>query len=122
MNFLSSRTRAIPEAGYITLGTIRYGVKLSQNPDSTLCLHSRSTSLATSDANRSSSEHHHPLYTNDNGSNLVNGNSDDRTNIKCDSDNSSSDVPSVNGSCCLNASKIPLPWLGKTDNEKVTSK
>lgn len=39
----------------------------------------------------------------------------------CDSDNSSSDVTSVNGSCCINTTKIPLPWIGKADQMKSSN-
>lgn len=36
----------------------------------------------------------------------------------CDSDNSLSDVTSVNGSCCLNTTKCSLPWTNKSDNAR----
>lgn len=48
---------------------------------------------------------------------IENSNSSSLPNV-CDSDNSSSDVTSVNGSCCLNTTKCSLPWTNKTDNPK----
>lgn len=38
----------------------------------------------------------------------------------CDSDNSLSDVTSVNGSCCLNPTKCSLPWINKAENSRST--
>lgn len=125
---LFCRDRAIPEAGYITLGTLRYGVKLSQSPRSTNCLHSRSASASASfqDSNldRSSatpfSNGNHHLESLENGLDLE-LDSDNRKvdDLATNSDNSSSDVTSGNGSCCINATKIPLPWLHKMDHGKI---
>lgn len=74
--------RAIPEAGYITLGTIRYGVKLASNE------FDRKNSIASSIQN---------------GKNEI-------KNEETEAD--LSDVSSTacrKGCCCMNGSKLPLP-------------
>lgn len=126
--------RAIPEAGYITLGTIRYGVKLSQGCFSTRCTHFRSSSLSMAEhiSNNNYSSINSPANMqlmsseHDTIPRSINGNRQNAENISeicsssmpnvCDSDNSLSDVTSVNGSCCLNTTKCTLPWTNKADN------
>lgn len=117
--------RAIPEAGYITLGTLRYGVKLSKNPSSINYTHSRSSSYPTPKTERSLENHKNHRSLCDNDSSLINGMDkqvNKQINKRSDSDNSSSDVTSVNGSCCINATKISLPWIGKLDHGKLMGK
>lgn len=133
--FLFFVRRAIPEAGYITLGTIRYGVKLSQGCLSSNCTHFRSSSLSTaenisktayssknstSNINSMGSEHDtEPPIINGFRSFSENANSSvcssSMPNV-CDSDNS--DVTSVSGSCCLNTTKCSLPWMNKVDTPR----
>lgn len=132
MNFILF-FRAIPEAGYITLGTIRYGVKLSQGCFSTKCTHFRSSSLSM--AEQISNNNHSLRKSTSNMSNErdtepknINGFRKDAENTSaicsssmpnvCDSDNSLSDVTSVNGSCCLKTTKCSLPWTNKADNAR----
>lgn len=126
--------RAIPEAGYITLGTIRYGVKLSQGCFSSNCTHFRSSSLSmaeniskshssrnsTSNMHTMSSEHDtEPTATNDGRTNFEQSHSAYSSSMPnvCDSDNSSSDVTSLNG-CCLNTTKCSLPWINKINDAR----
>lgn len=115
--------RAIPEAGYIQLGTLRYGVKLSQTSRS----HSRSTSLTLPDTDKTSinlsiGNKRSMSIDSDSGTmNVIKKVTELKIN-RCDSDNSLSDVTSINGSCCINATKIPLPWIGKMDHGKMMCK
>lgn len=130
--------RAIPEAGYITLGTIRYGVKLSQGCLPSKCTHFRSASLGTveysetypSSENSMSNRIHSRSVEYDTESQHVDDeNRKNADNLRvpvnatsmpnvCDSDTSLSDVTSVNGSCCLNTTKCALPWSNKTDQSR----
>ncbi|XP_031626312.1 uncharacterized protein LOC116342734 [Contarinia nasturtii] len=120
--------RAIPEAGYITLGTIRYGVRLGCLPSN--CTHFRSSSLSTVDpisgtfspstlnAHSTMRSEHDQQPGNVNGlQKYIDNSSISSTSMPnvCDSDNSLSDVTSVNGSCCLNTTKCSLPWINKVD-------
>lgn len=113
--------RAIPESDYVTLGTIRYGVKLSQE-----CIasnSSRCSSHAAQSPNSCASKS--VANNNDNKCSSKNGSvcqMDDKHShqcvqtsavLLCDTD---SDVNSVNGSCCLNATKCPLPWNRRLAN------
>lgn len=129
MFFSNSIFRAIPEAGYITLGTIRYGVKLSQGCLMSNCTHTRSSSLSTAEhitktysSRNSALKTHSPNIEHDNGTRNSNGlriNPEYSTSMPnvCDSD-SLSDVNSVNGSCCLNT-KCSLPWTSKVENTRT---
>lgn len=125
--------RAIPEAGYITLGTIRYGVKLSQGCVPSNRTHCRSSSLGTVDhlkressTNFMSIKPHSRNAEYDKDSQIIRNHKKNVTNKNvpvnstsmpnvCDSDTSSSDVTSVNGSCCLNTTKCSLPWSNKIE-------
>lgn len=126
--------RAIPEAGYITLGTIRYGVKLSQGCVPSNCTHFRSSSLGTVEHfNTYSSKNsmsNRPISRNtENDTEMQNVRDHNRKNAEqkpfpvnassmpnvSDSDNSLSDATSLNSSCCLNTTKCSLPWSNKID-------
>lgn len=113
--------RAIPESDYVTLGTIRYGVKLSHECIPSKCEHlpkCNDVNLSTISlpANkRPTSNSHDSKWPNKIDNTCKN---DDKSlhqrvqvssTVLCDTD-SSSDVNSVNGSCCLNAKKCSLPW------------
>lgn len=126
--------RAIPEAGYITLGTIRYGVKLSQGCLTSNCTHFRSSSLSMAEngtktnSSRNSASNIHSMsseYDTAALNVLDYRRAIENRNIPacslpnvCDSDNSLSDVTSVNGSCCLNTTKCSLPWTNKVDSAR----
>lgn len=123
--------RAIPEHGYITLGTIRYGVKLSQGCLSSNCTHFRSSSLSTAEhmskayssrnstSNTQSQSIEHDIETSHTNGLTKNTECSSSLPNVCDSDTSQSDVTSVNGSCCLNTTKCSLPWINKTDNART---
>lgn len=130
--FLNSTSicRAIPEAGYITLGSIRYGVKLSKGCIPSKCSHSRSPSLGTIEHSLNMAANTRPIssdyvdaWPNKPDPKHKNKVGNSHNSIPtfsapiCDSDNSSSDVTSVNGSCCLKT-KCSLPWTNKTDQQK----
>lgn len=135
LNGISFRTifRAIPEASYITLGTIRYGIKLangnnvarhsSASMDNTT--KSASGGIVTPKRRQSSGPHSSSSETNGTSNqrervkftqNTTKTN-DPHTPIDSDEPASLSDVSSTStvcnnchGYCCIDASKIPLPW------------
>lgn len=122
--------RAIPEAGYITLGTIRYGVKLSHKHRLSNCSHSVTSSITTG-ADRFSITCSSQVST-INGTMGIEHELDALNNAKStnlsmpvgdvsDSDHSLSDIASVNGSCCIDTTKIPLPWISKSDRAHAKS-
>lgn len=107
------------------MGTIRYGIKLSsEHYGSNNNMNSTSSSLSIAESvplkaamKRNCNENGHEPLASDkssyNGNDLIATSSNN-----CDSDNSSSDV---NGSCCMNTTKIPLPWIGKSDQMKSSN-
>lgn len=114
--------RAIPESDYVTLGTIRYGVKLSQeciSSNSSRCAHSVPCNTVqspnTCSAKSFTSNSNDSKWPNKfDGTRQINDKNPHQclqtpAVAVCDTD-SSSDVNSVNGSCCLNATKCSLPW------------
>lgn len=73
--------RAIPEAGYITLGTIRYGVKLAKPKPISFASSIDDSAISTTDT----------LYNNDGSCN-------------------SSKTPDRKNCCCIGSSEILMPW------------
>lgn len=122
--------RAIPEAGYITLGTIRYGIKLANG--SSIARHSSASmddnnaltsDITTPKRRRSSCPHSAPLEIIDNGNQCAYGksirNPNEKPRVPIDSDepaslsdvsNASTACNNCSGFCCIDATKIPLPW------------
>lgn len=122
--------RAIPEAGYITLGTIRYGIKLANG--SSIARHSSASmddnnaltsDITTPKRRRSSCPHSNPHQIHDSGNqcayekSIRNTNESPRVPIDSDEPASLSDVSNAStacsncsGFCCIDATKIPLPW------------
>lgn len=114
--------RDIPVTDYVTLGTIRYGVKLSHGCILSRCAHSPLCKIVHSSKSSSPANMRSPTNSYDsNRSNKIGYNtckSIDKSSYQCiqasssilyDTD-SSSDVNSANGSCCTNATKCSLPW------------
>lgn len=126
-------SRAIPEAGYITLGTIRYGIKLANG--TTLARRS-SASMGSSNHTLSSDTtipKRRPTSGPHTTLNETNGDSNQRGRGKCmqntpehyeshitmdcdeamsmsDVSNSSNACNKCNRYCCIDATRIPLPW------------
>lgn len=118
--------RAIPEASYITLGTIRYGIKLAnginvaRHSSASMDDNTKSASSGIVTPKRRQSSGPHSSLSETNGT----SNQHERAKAKnphmpIDSDEpaSLSDVSSTStacnnchGYCCIDASKIQLPW------------
>lgn len=112
--FLQKRS-AIPEAGYITLGTIRYGVKLSTHNKRIGCYRASTISSQMDGVSIVSSSN---LSTNGatattlNGHNATNGHEPNGKGI-------ADGCSSCKNCCCLNGSALTLPW--KTNSQQKNS-
>lgn len=105
--------RAIPEAGYITLGTIRYGVKLqtARKPLNLLC-----TSSAAAASDRFSS------ISSNTSTNIIinNGNDENGDSSGMESGHSLStnnSCTNCKACCCIDAKKFTLPWLNSASSK-----
>lgn len=110
--------RAIPEAGYITLGTIRYGVKLqtARKPLNLLCT---SSTAAASDRFSSISSNTSTNIIINNNTNDDNGDSSGKESGY--SLSTSNSCTNCKPCCCIDTTKFTLPWInsggvGKGDN------
>lgn len=117
--------RAIPEAGYITLGTIRYGLKLANG--SSICTRHSSPSMISKSNNSLGGDICIPKRPQSSGPDStpikVNGESSftgQHTETACkhhgpldlesESASLSEGSNTCNHYCCIVASKIPMPW------------
>lgn len=103
--------RAIPQDDYITLGTIRYGIKFGSRPHSSN--KSNSTTLPVSDARETLSNGYHtehrPNEHNAQSSMGVKGASNLLENVISTKD------------ACKARIKTPMPWLGQFDSSQMKS-
>lgn len=107
--------RAIPEAGYITLGTIRYGLKLANGSGIVSMVNENNNTPSgeiTIPKRRQCSSPHFTL-------NETNAISDDQRELASLSDVSNASSITCNkctGYCCIDTTKLSLPW---TSSNKV---
>lgn len=110
--------RAIPEAGYIKLGTIRYGVKLAANSIDRFSMSSNGTTTTQ----QHNGDHRPQILLN------VNEQANVESSVSSDGDaNDLSDVSSTNacnqrGCCCINRPRNILPWTSNKPPNGLQSK
>lgn len=95
--------------GMVDHSSNAYSSKNSVSNKSSLCTEYGTIQQNVLNKNRKNDEHTRCLGCCSSSSSLPN---------VCDSDNSSSDVNSVNGSCCLSTTKCTLPWANKIEPTK----
>lgn len=108
--------RAIPEAGYITLGTIRYGVKLATGGKPLSCIRTSTISSCGDGESTLSSSATATAYRGANGRNGA-----DRTNASDSNESNDSGDSVISDGCsckqccgCLDGTALLMPWKGNS--------